>query len=94
MSLKQHILWGKTMIEIVQPGQAGKTSYLFDMHRLRTRIFKERMNWDVDIDKNGLEIDDFDLPEAVYVLALDDEKNVIGSWRFLPKILTIPQTGN
>lgn len=72
------------MIEIVQAGQSGKTRLLFDMHRLRSRIFKERMGWNVSIDEAGLEVDDFDIPEAVYFLALDDNQRVIGSWRLLP----------
>ncbi len=72
------------MIHIVQAGQAGKTRYLFDMHRLRTRIFRDRMGWDVQIDGNGLEVDQFDLPEAIYLLACDDKDRVVGSWRLLP----------
>lgn len=70
------------MIEIVQAGQAGKTSLLIDMHRLRKRIFKDRMGWDVQ-DNDGLEVDQFDIPEAIYLLALDQQKNVIGTWRIL-----------
>jgi N-acyl-L-homoserine lactone synthetase len=72
------------MLEIVQAGQAGKTKHLFDMHRLRKRIFKDRMGWDVTITEGGLEVDQFDLPETVYLLALDDAGHVIGSWRLLP----------
>jgi N-acyl-L-homoserine lactone synthetase len=72
------------MLEIVQAGQAGKTRYLYDMHRLRKRVFKDRMGWDVTISSTGLETDDFDLPEAVYILALDDKARVIGNWRMLP----------
>jgi len=72
------------MLEVVQAGQAGKTKLLFEMHRFRTRIFKDRMGWDVSITEDGLEVDQFDLPETVYLLALDDEKKVIGNWRFNP----------
>jgi acyl homoserine lactone synthase len=72
------------MLEIAQTGQAGKTSLLFSMHRLRKRVFKDRMGWDVRIEGSGLEVDQFDLPEAVYLLALDDERHVIGTWRLLP----------
>lgn len=72
------------MIHIVQAGQAGKTKYLFDMHRLRTRIFRDRMGWDVQINDHGLEVDQFDLPEAIYLLACDERDRVIGSWRLLP----------
>lgn len=72
------------MIRIVQSGESGKTKYLLDMHRFRTRIFKENMNWNVSVDVNGLEIDDFDVPEAVYFLALDTDEKVVGTWRLLP----------
>lgn len=72
------------MIEITQAGQAGKTSLLFDMHRLRTRVFKENLCWDVQVTEDGLEVDQFDLPDAAYLLALNDDKRVIGTWRLLP----------
>jgi N-acyl-L-homoserine lactone synthetase len=72
------------MLELVQAGQVGKTHLLFDMHRLRKRVFKDRMGWDVSVDKNGLEVDQFDIPNAVYLLALDDQRKVIGNWRLLP----------
>ena len=72
------------MLEIAQTGQAGKTSLLFDMHRLRKRIFKDRMGWNVSITPGGLEVDDFDLPNAIYLLALDSGRRVIGTWRLLP----------
>lgn len=74
----------KTMIELVQAGQAGKTELLFDMHRLRGRVFKDIMDWNVKVNTEGLEVDQFDIPEAVYLLALNTEHRVIGSWRLLP----------
>lgn len=75
---------GNSMIEIVQTGQSGKTHLLFDMHRLRARVFKDRLKWNVNVDPNGLEVDQFDLPDTVYLLALDHQKRVIGNWRLLP----------
>jgi acyl homoserine lactone synthase len=72
------------MLEIAQSGQAGKTSLLFDMHRLRKRVFKDRLGWNVSVTPGGLEVDDFDLPEAVYLLAVSDDGRVIGNWRLLP----------
>ncbi|HEX2549434.1 MAG TPA: acyl-homoserine-lactone synthase, partial [Gammaproteobacteria bacterium] len=72
------------MIHIVQAGQAGKTKYLIDMHRVRTKIFRDRMGWNVDINKMGLEIDEYDLPETVYILSTDKNDKVVGVWRFLP----------
>ena len=72
-----------TMIEIAQAGQAGKTGLLFDMHRLRARVFKDTLKWDVEVDHDGLETDRFDIPEAVYLLALNKQMRVIGGWRLL-----------
>lgn len=72
------------MLRIAQVGEAGKTKLLFDMHRLRKRVFKDRMGWDVSIDPNGLEVDQFDLPETVYLLSLNDDNQIIGSWRLNP----------
>ncbi len=74
------------MIEIVQTGQAGKTGLLFDMHRLRARVFRDMLKWDVAVNADGLEVDRFDLPEAVYLLAMNKQSRVIGSWRLLPTI--------
>lgn len=72
------------MIEIIQAGQAGKTDSLIEMHRVRKYIFKDRMGWDLDISKEELEIDNYDLPETVYILARDARRRVSGVWRMLP----------
>lgn len=72
------------MIEFVQAGQAGKTGLLFDMHRLRARVFKDTLKWDVDVNPDGLEVDQFDLPETVYLLAVNRKGRVVGNWRMLP----------
>ena len=72
------------MLEIVQAGQEGKADSLLEMHYFRKRVFKDRMKWDVNITSGGLEVDDYDLPNTAYMLALDDDHSVIGAWRFLP----------
>lgn len=72
------------MIEIIQAGQGGKTDSLIEMHRVRKFIFKDRMGWDLDISNEGLEVDNYDLPETVYILARDHRKRVSGVWRMLP----------
>ena len=72
------------MIEIIQAGQSGKTESLIEMHRVRKFIFKDRMGWDVDISNDELEIDNYDLPETVYILARDEKKRISGVWRMLP----------
>ncbi|OYW53110.1 MAG: hypothetical protein B7Y80_17705 [Hyphomicrobium sp. 32-62-53] len=71
------------MIKILQAGQAGSTRHLLDMHRVRTKIFRDRMGWDVDVNAMELEVDDYDLPETIYILHLDQNEHVTGTWRFL-----------
>ncbi|MBJ7407527.1 MAG: GNAT family N-acetyltransferase, partial [Bradyrhizobium sp.] len=52
------------------------------MHRLRGRVFKERLDWDVSV-AGGLEIDQYDALEPTYLLALE-RSNVVGCVRLLP----------
>jgi len=55
---------------------------LEDMHRLRGRVFKDRLGWDVSV-IDGLERDQFDDMEPIYLLAIDEQRTVVGAWRFL-----------
>ena len=56
---------------------------LDSMHRLRARVFGERMKWDVVV-KDGREADEFDACRPTYVLALSDSNQVTGCARLLP----------
>ena len=56
---------------------------LDSMHRLRARVFGERMKWDVVV-KDGREADEFDACRPTYVLALSDTNQVAGCARLLP----------
>jgi len=51
--------------------------------RYRHAVFVERLGWDLPV-QNGLELDQFDRPDTVYVAAQDDEGNVVGCARLLP----------
>ena len=53
------------------------------MYQLRHEVFHERLGWDVTSD-NGMEHDEFDLINAVYVVAKSDANQVVGCWRALP----------
>ncbi len=55
---------------------------LDDMFRLRTRVFRDRMGWEVAV-TDGREIDMFDRLDPAYVISLDDEYRVIGCARLL-----------
>ncbi len=52
------------------------------MHRLRGRVFKERLDWDVSV-AGGLEIDQYDALKPTYLLALE-RRDVLGCVRLLP----------
>jgi N-acyl-L-homoserine lactone synthetase len=82
-----------------EPGPAGEVfamMYMLDqkcfgafereigeMHRLRYRVFKERLNWDVTV-SGDMEIDEYDALKPVYLLYCNDDGRVEGCVRFLP----------
>ena len=45
---------------------------LASMHQLRRQVFSERLRWGVTV-INGLEIDQFDIPDAHYLVHRDPE---------------------
>ena len=51
------------------------------MHRLRGRVFKERLDWDVSV-AGGLEIDQYDALKPIYLLVLE-RRDVVGCVRLL-----------
>jgi len=57
--------------------------YLEEMHRLRAKIFHDRLNWNVQIPQ-GLESDEYDSLEPTYILAINKEDKVAGCARLLP----------
>lgn len=68
----------------VPPKTYSNSAVLLDsMHRLRARIFRERMNWDVVV-KDGREADQFDSCRPTYVLAVSERNQVAGCARLLP----------
>lgn len=74
------------MIQLITPplyGQFAET--LVEMHRLRYRVFKLRMAWDVQT-SGDTEIDDFDALHPAYLVQLCDNGRVQGSVRLLPTL--------
>ena len=77
---------GGTMIQLITPplyGQFAET--LVEMHRLRYRVFKLRMAWDVQT-SGDMEIDDFDALHPAYLTQLCDNGQVQGSVRLPPHL--------
>lgn len=56
---------------------------LADMHRLRYRIFKQRLDWDVQI-SGDMEVDEFDALGPCYLLQRSADGAVTGCVRLLP----------
>jgi acyl homoserine lactone synthase len=54
-----------------------------EMFRLRHRVFKERLDWQVKT-RNGLEVDPFDELDPAYLMAFDGSSRLVGTWRMLP----------
>ena len=73
------------MIQIIEtPIRHLHTEILDDMFRLRATVFKERLQWDVEV-HNGREIDVFDDADPLYLLARDDAIGRLeGAVRLLP----------
>jgi len=61
----------------------SRTRDFQDMFRLRHRVFKERLNWDVR-SQHGLERDCFDDLDPQYIVAFDPTDRLVGTWRMLP----------
>lgn len=72
------------MIRIVQGhDRKDHQAALDQMHCLRAKVFADRLGWQVEV-LDGREIDQFDRLDPVYLLAIDDDGDVIGCARLLP----------
>jgi len=59
--------------------------YADPLFRLRYRVFYQRLHWDVNA-RDEREMDEYDDPHTVYVVALDDDDGVVGGWRLRPTL--------
>jgi acyl homoserine lactone synthase len=73
------------MIVVIEPHNASEYSNLMgEMFRLRARVFRDRLGWDVPV-VDGKERDKFDDEGPVYLIYADDEaREVKGCLRLLP----------
>ncbi len=58
---------------------------LVEMHKLRGRVFKGRLEWDVLV-SNDMEIDEFDSYNPNYLIQVDESGRVTGCVRLLPSM--------
>lgn len=74
------------MIQLIAPPSHGEFSgTLVEMHRLRHRVFKLRMAWDVHT-SGDMEVDDFDALSPTYLVQMSHSGQVQGSVRLLPTL--------
>jgi acyl homoserine lactone synthase len=72
------------MIYVVGSSQLGQfAGELMGMHRLRYRVFKQRLDWDVTV-SGDLEIDEYDALHPIYLLYCNTAGAVEGCARMLP----------
>lgn len=60
-----------------------KSHDLWSMHKLRAKVFKDRMGWEVPV-ISGMEIDGYDAIDPVYMMVKERGGEVRGCWRILP----------
>ncbi len=72
------------MMQLVTSDSYGSyIDELADMHRLRYRVFKQRLDWDIQC-SGEMEIDEFDALCPCYLLKRSSEERVTGCVRLLP----------
>jgi acyl homoserine lactone synthase len=75
---------GGIMIRLItQPFYGESSEVLAGMHQLRHRVFKMRMDWEVQI-SGDMEIDEFDALHPAYLVQLSNDGTVQGTVRLLP----------
>ncbi len=55
------------------------------MHRLRARVFKDRLDWEVSV-AGDMEMDLYDAENVTYLLVVTETREVVGHVRLLPTL--------
>ena len=71
------------VLAITQSDYAAHLELIMEMHRLRHRVFKDRLEWDVSV-SGDMEIDAYDALRPTYLVQLSECGSVVGCVRFLP----------
>jgi acyl-homoserine lactone synthase len=75
------------MIHVVTHANAGHyAAQIEEMFRLRHEFYVERNGWRALDRGDGLERDEFDHEHTVYLLHLDDDDRLLGSYRLCPSL--------
>jgi acyl homoserine lactone synthase len=72
------------MMQVITADFYGAFAHeLAEMHRLRCRVFKERLDWDVQT-SGDMEVDEFDALHPVYLIQRASDYRIQGCVRLLP----------
>ena len=70
------------VIALTRPALLRNSALALGMHRLRRRVFRDRLEWEVSV-SDGLEVDRYDDLSPTYLLGIDGQ-DVVGCVRLLP----------
>jgi acyl homoserine lactone synthase len=70
------------VIALTRPALLRNSALALGMHRLRRRVFRDRLDWDVSV-SDGLEVDQYDALSPTYLVGID-RQDVVGCVRLLP----------
>src|SRR5580692_11627024 len=74
------------MLQLITPkSYSDFADVLVDMHRLRYRVFKQRLEWAVEV-TDDQEVDRFDTINPTYLVQRNRDDHVCGCVRFLPTV--------
>jgi acyl homoserine lactone synthase len=76
---------GKSSMQtkIIKRSEYGFSAHLIaSMHRLRYKVFKDRLDWDVSV-TGDMEIDTYDALCPTYIVVVNSENKVVGSVRLV-----------
>lgn len=71
------------VLAITQSDYGTHAELIAEMHRLRCRVFRDRLEWDVSV-SGDMEIDVYDALRPTYLVELNSNDVVVGCVRFLP----------
>ncbi|OSI74449.1 conjugal transfer protein TraI [Bradyrhizobium canariense] len=72
------------MMQLITPEYYGEfVDDLTEMHRLRYRVFKQRLDWNVEV-SGEMEVDEFDVLRPVHLLNRSNAGRLQGCVRLLP----------
>lgn len=75
------------MIHVITRDNAHQHEHLLrEMHRDRKRVFVDRFKWNVPVVNGDMEVDQFDTPDAVYLVIAGNDGRHLGSARLLPSM--------